>query len=427
MRGAIPWRRVFAPEVIFGFSAAAALFPYVLWRFGYGMPAAEHIELTYIPVVVWACGFVSFLVGARLAPGRLDEETTFRLSQENMPMALLLSFASAIALAQVYLAIQDVYGVLPLLDYLSSSGNFDVVMANDQQQYSGSGQLGMLTASLYALNSIFLVAILQRVTWRRGSRVVLAALFLVVGFAHLINAKRGGLYSTIFYLLVGLSIYFGDPVRGVAALLPGRSRIVTKGVLVAVPVGLIFAFGYIASIRTRGRVEDGTGEILSYLQLPLINFETQCRAAGLGPGDFRLLGPFRFLAPYKYMELDDSFAVTAPRAIRDSPAGMYEEIHWCWGMPGVIGYSLLLGLVSRWLYNRSLRSLTCLLSYCYLAVALALAHTANQVLILAYVPVPLVCTCLLKAVVFTEPVRPASSRARASRDGFVVGRSPLGA
>jgi hypothetical protein len=409
------WRRLFAPEVIFGVSAAAALSPYLLWYAGYRPVIVQRFDLTYIPVLVWGCGLLSFLVGARLARKRIEGNTIFRLRQQNVPMALLLSLGVLVVVVQVYFAIRDVYGVLPLLDYLSSNGGIDVWMANDRQQYSASGQLGLLTASLYALNSLFLVAILQRVTWGRGSRVALGLLFLATAFAHLINAKRGGIYSTLLYLLVGLGVYFGDPVRAVSALLPRRSRILTTSCLIALPITLVFAFGYIASIRTRGRVEPGTGEIIAYLQYPLINFEAQCRAAGLGPGDFKLLAPFRFLTPFKYAELTDTFVAVTPRVVLDSPSGLYEHIHWCWGIYGVIAYSLVLGYVSRWLYDRTLQSLTCLLSYCYFAVALALAHTANQFLILAYVPFPLVLVFVLKGVVFTESLRPRANRISRSR------------
>jgi len=62
----------------------------------------------------------------------------------------------------------------------------------------------------------------------------------------------------------------------------------------------------------------------------------------------------------------------------------------------VILYSFGLGFGTRWLYDRSLSSLTCLLSYCYSAVALAMAHSNNQVLILSYIPVPLVFVLLLR-------------------------------
>ncbi len=409
------WRRLFAPEVIFAASTAAALSPYLLWYLGFKLPIVERLDLTYTPALIWGCGLLSFLAGARLARKKSRSNTIFRLGRENIPVTFLLSFGVAVVLVQVYFVIQDVYGVLPLLDYLSSAGGIDVGIANDRQQYSASGQLGLLTTSLYALNALFLVSILQRVTWGRGSRVVLALAFLPTAFAHLINAKRGGLYSALFYLLIGLGIYFGDPVRALSVLVPLRSRALTRSCLIALAIALVFAFGYIASIRTLGRIEASTGEIIAYLQYPLINFEAQCRAAGFGPGDFNLLGPLRFLTPYKG-ELAQSFAVTNPRLILDSPSGIYEYIHWCWGIIGVIAYSLVLGFVARWLYDRTLQSLACLLSYCYFAVALAMAHTTNQVLILAYIPVPLVFVWILRLLVSTECVRISPSRVKVIRD-----------
>jgi hypothetical protein len=403
--------------LIFTTATVAALSPYGLWYLNYKLAIVDRLELTFIPAVIWALGLGSFLLGARFARRTFAGCAVFRLCHRNLPVTLWLLLGLAAVLIQVYFAIQDVYGVLPLLDYLSSSGGIDVGLANDQQQYSASGQLGLLTTSLYALNAVFIVAVLERVTWRRGSRIFIGLAFTAATFAHLINAKRGGLYSSLLYLLVALSIYFGDPIRALAAFVPRQSRILTRTCMVAVAVALIFAFGYIASIRTRGRVEASTGEIIAYLQYPLINFEGQCRTAGFGPGEFNLLGPLRHLAPYKYGELVETLAVKNPRLVLDSPSGMYELIHWCWGITGVLGFSLALGFVSRWLYDRALKNLGYLLSYSYIAIGLAMAHTSNHTFILAYVPVPVVFASLLNLLVRTERFK-FSSPSRAEGAGY---------
>src|SRR5258708_31518406 len=112
--------------------------------------------------------------------------------------------------------------------------------------------MGLLPAPLYVLSAVCLLALLEWVTWRRGSRLFILFAFVASTVAHLINAKRGGIYSALFYLLVGLSIYYGDPVRALAAMVPGRSRILTKASLIVLAITLVFAFGYLASIRTRG-------------------------------------------------------------------------------------------------------------------------------------------------------------------------------
>ncbi len=397
------WRKLFAPEVIFTASAMAALSPYVFWHFGYKPRLGASLEPTYIPALLWSCGLLSFLAGCRLVRKKRGDRIRFRLSQRNIPMTLLLGAGLAAVLIQVYFAVQEVYGAVPLFDYLSTNGGVEVGTANEQQRYSGFGQLGLLTASLYALNALFLLLILQWLTWRRGSRILIALSILAIAFAHLLNAKRQGLYSALFYLLVGLSIYFGDPIRPFSALLHLRgARMVTKLVLFSAGTALIIAFGYIASIRTRGRVEASTEEIVTYLQYPLLNFEAQCVAAGLGPGDYKLWGPLRNLTPYKFGELTDAFSSSTPKLVSSAPAGIYESIHWCWGITGVILYSFGLGLGARWLYDRSLSSLTCLLSYCYSAVALAMAHSNNQVLILSYIPVPLFFVLVLRLTISTE-------------------------
>jgi oligosaccharide repeat unit polymerase len=402
------WQRFFAPEMLFLACTGAALFPYLLWYFGEKLPVVDHLELTYIPVLVWGSGLLSLVVGARIARLTVLSGGHFRISQHSVPAVLVLSIIVVAILVQVYYAVQDVYGVLPLVEYLSNASGVDVGIVNDQQQYSGAGQLGFLTACLFATNALFLVGIFEWVTWRRGSRVLLAILFVVTCLAHLVNAKRGGLYSTLIFLLAGLSIYFGDPVAAVSAMLPRSRALVAKTFLGVLMLLLVLAFGYFGSIRTRGRIEASPQEIISYLQYPLINFETQCAAAGFGPGESKLLGPLRYLTLFKYTEATDAFVATVPRTVRDSPNGIYELIHWCWGLPGVIGFSFLLGFISRWLYDRAQRSLTCLLAYCFLANALLMAHTANQVLILAYVPVPILFVFLLKLLVFTDKIGPRS-------------------
>jgi oligosaccharide repeat unit polymerase len=415
------WRRLFAPEVIFAASTAAALSPYLLWYLGFKLPVVERLDLTYIPALVWGCGLLSFLAGARLARRRKDERAVFRLSKQNLPMVLLLYIGVAIVLAQIYFAVTDVYGVIPLFAYLSPDGGVDVGTANQQQQYSAFGQLGLFTASLYALNPLFLLVALQWLTWRRGSRILFGLALSAMTFAHLLNAKRQGLYSALFYLLVGLSIYSGNPARAISALLPWRrSRILTTLCLLFMASTLVVGFGYIASIRTQGKVEASMSEIVTYLQYPLANFEAQCRAAGIGPGEFKPWGPLRNLAPYKYGELSDVFSVTTPKLVLSAPSGIYEYIHWCWGITGVVVYSLVLGFAARWLYDRTLKNLMCLLSYCYFAAALAMAHSNNQVLSLSYVPVPLLFVCLLNLVIFTDRGRRSVDRDRLARSDLLL-------
>jgi len=308
-----------------------------------------------------------------------------------------------LVLVQVYFAVHDVYGAVPLLDYMSSHGGLDVGAANDEQQNSGFGQLGLVTLTLYVLNPLLFLVILQWITWRRGTRLLILTALSVMAFAHLLNAKRQGIYSAIFYLVACVSIYAGNPVKVLSAFLGSRSRLLARMCLAFFVAALVVAFSYIASIRTRGRVDTNMDEIVAYLQYPLINFEKQCLVAGLGPGEFKPFGPFRNLAPYKYTELADAFTLSTPKLVPSSPSGMYEYIHWCWGVGGVVVYSLLLGFASRWLYDRALRSLPCLLSYGFMAVALAMAHSNNQVLILSYVPIPLL---LVSSVNFFAPTEP---------------------
>src|SRR5579872_2834920 len=119
------WRKLFAPEIIFATSAAAALSPYVFWHFGYKPRLAVGLEPTYLPAFLWTCGLLSFLAGCRLVRKKRGDRIRFRLCQHNIPITFLLGAGLVAVLIQVYFAVQDVYGTVPLFDYLSTNGGVE--------------------------------------------------------------------------------------------------------------------------------------------------------------------------------------------------------------------------------------------------------------------------------------------------------------
>jgi len=236
------------------------------------------LEPTYIPALLWSCGLLSFLAGAAWSGKSAATESGFALSAQHTDDPPTWrrpggSLAPGLFYSSGRLRIRSVVRLL------STNGGVEVGTTNEQQRYSGFGQLGLLTASLYALNALFLLLILQWLTWRRGSRILIALSILQSAFAHLLNAKRQGLYSAVFYLLVGLSIYFGIPFAIFGVATSTGSRIVTKLVLFSVGAGLILRSVTLHPSAPEAALRQARGNC--YLSaISLVEFEAQCMPPG---------------------------------------------------------------------------------------------------------------------------------------------------
>lgn len=270
-----------------------------------------------------------------------------------------------------------------------------------------------MTLTLYTMSSVTLLLLLTRLQQRRGSLLLIYCLMPLLCFAHLVNGKRQGLYAFALFLVVGLSLSSTSiTVLAGAFGLPRRKLITVVGLL-AIAGAAPGLFDVMGSLRTQNAGDVTRSQSLDYLEYSLLNIETQCAAAGLGPYEFRPLGPFRQLIPFKSVDSLNLFSIEdLPKAEITSPAGMFELIQWCYGPLGIALYSFLLGWLARTAFQRAPGSVGWLLTYCYLAVSLSLAQTNNQLLILTYFPAPLIISLAMSKLIGTVRLRRTGGRSR---------------
>jgi hypothetical protein len=407
--GIVPvWRTIFRPEFLFGFTTIQALSPYLFWRLGWGT-ALNHDNLTYYPVAIWISGFICFVVGSRIMAKPLPPQPTYILASQQMRVALLTVLLLVFVLLQVFW-ITKVYGTLPILSYLRQDGKIDIVTANQMQEGSALGQIGLFDVSLSWLNgALLLLLIIHYEKYQRLSILAVTSILFVVG-GNLVNGKRQGVIRAIVYIVCGLALYS----KSLTAVASGLFPIPKSKLLLATLTGLLIAasvygFGYIALIRNQGDFSrDGFTELIAYQEYPLLNFEAQCRDSGYGPYEFNFFFPFQRLIPYKLMQSVSFTRLDPPvRAVPSSPAGFYEDIQWGMGPLGVIGLSMGIGMLSTYFYSRSLDSPPHLLVYCQMAYNLFVSHSFNEFMILAYFPGVLTVFLLCAPLGFRKRIEPA--------------------
>jgi len=381
------WRILFRPDVVFAIATAQALSPYLFWQAGWGI-SVPHGNLTYYPVVIWLGGCFCFWVGSTLMANRLPAVPTYTLADSAPRVRVLVMALMAFVLLQAVL-ITKVYGTLPILSYLRQDGKIDIVTANQMQENSAVGQIGLYDVSLSWLNGALLLLLIVHYEKRRKltALAVTAILFVVAG--NLINGKRQGLVRAIVYLACGLALYSNSLTTVLHRLLPiPKNRVVIAAIALCAIVVLIYGFGYIAFLRNQGEFSrDSLAELTAYQEYPLLNFESQCRDAGYGPSQLNIFYPFQRLVPYKLMQKFSSAQLDPPvRVVPSSPAGFYEDIQWAMGPIGIITLSMGIGMLAMYFYRHSLDSAPHMLIYCQMSYNLFVAHSFNEFLILAYFP-----------------------------------------
>ncbi len=221
---------------------------------------------------------------------------------------------------------------------------------------------------------------------------------------------------SMFFIFVGLSIYYRrDPVeRILKAINPsGRLRVIAPFCYLICIAAVSMMFSVLYFIRVGGAASyDLLHDVLFYLELPLINLETQCALVGLGPYEYSIDRIFQSLLPYKVMAPDLYSSI--PRLESTIGAGFFGMLHWYSGPAGIVIASFCFGLVSQFFYARAQKSVFFLLSYCQISWALLVAHSHNHFLNLVFVPAPLAAFFLLSLVIRFSPyfgVSPVGRRA----------------
>ncbi|MEA5566421.1 O-antigen polymerase [Anabaena sp. UHCC 0399] len=383
------WRTIFTPEILFFFGMIQALSPYILWNLQ-GLNPSYHYEITYLPIVIWVIGYVSFLIGTKIIKTNRNSKVNLLVKISLNDLNFITKILIFLSIVQILLAIK-LYGVIPIYGYVKGTAN--VLDINSIQREAGFGQLGFLSVTLFFINGILLIWTLKLNEIRGKANIWFLCILMIEIFAGIMAGKRQSLLMTIMFLSCGLSIYYNNFLVYIFNIIYIPRNPVLR--LILSIMGLVFIvtlIGILGSLRTGSNSDDsGIDQIITYLQLPLINLEAQCRDIGLIPEKTNLLYPLLSLLPKKIYEGLIFDEIDFP--IRPEPtigAGFYGTIHWGTGIIGIIIYSLIFGLISKYFYKGSFNNLLHLLVYCQISWTLFSAHTYNHFLNLIYLPIPTV-------------------------------------
>ncbi|MBW4665957.1 MAG: oligosaccharide repeat unit polymerase [Cyanomargarita calcarea GSE-NOS-MK-12-04C] len=382
------WRKIVSPELLFLLGTLQALFPYIPWYFQ-GLNPSYRYEVTYLPVLIWGIGYICFWLGTKSVKIASFIKPKYVVNIRLNDFKPILLLVVAFVIVQILLAIR-LYGVLPIYGYITGTSN--VTEVNEIQRESGFGQLGALTVSLFLLNGFLLILIIKNFESKQKATLLFILIFCIQIFGGLMAGKRQSLLTTIMFLFCGLSIRYNNPLKPITQILNiPTNKIIRFFLFASILTIIVSLMGFISSARTGGTGSEVSGieEIFNYLQFPLINLEAQCGEIGLGPYKFNFLYPLFSLLPNKIYEGIAPGLSDLP--IRPEPtigAGFYGNIHWGMGLLGIVIYSFVIGLTSKYFYKKSFTSLFHLLVYCQISWTLLSAHTYNHFFNLIFLPIP---------------------------------------
>jgi oligosaccharide repeat unit polymerase len=383
-------RKLIAPEVLFLAGFIQAFLPYVLWIFDSPLLDYEY-SITFIPLLVWCCGYVSFISGCRIESFGIDNKKHSYYKVNSAEVNFIFWILVLVSVACFFYSI-GLYGGIPLLEYFSESNTVEFV--NLTQLNSLGGILGLNVATLILLGGIVSVLLVRQRQFTK-STVFLWMVVLFLSLAHSMAGKRQGL-AILFISILIASMGTGRhpieilPLPMLKRLSTSLKNVIFLGIL-AVFVAL---FGALGQLRTDRSKEHAS--LIRYLELPMVNFEHQAAVVGFGPYKFDLIKCFHAFLPYKLANLIfiDETSDT-PKLEKSSPSGFWEVIHWNTGIYGVISFSVLFGWVSKHIYRKALRSDMYLMLYSFFGWALVASHTYNHFLNIAFIWLPIFCFIVL--------------------------------
>ena len=183
---------------------------------------------------------------------------------------------------------------------------------------------------------------------------------------------------TSMFVVCGLSLHFNDPFKPIFNIINiPKNKLFRLFLLMIIMSSIVWGMGAMIGLRTGNATNafSGIDEILTYLELPLINLESQCETIGFGFEQKNFVYPFIRLLPYSIIQ-------SVLLSSRDLPyypeptasAGFYGELHWGFGIYGIILFSFIAGLVSKYLYSRAADSVFHFLAYCQISWTLISAQ-----------------------------------------------------
>lgn len=416
------WGRLVSPETLFFVATIQALLPYVLWHFK-GLNPNYDYDLTYIPALIYGIGYLAFFVGTRC--GRMlacigGEGYSVPLQ----PLTGLALFIIAAGALQFFLAAR-LYGGVPLLNYFKETT--DVWEINALQQGSISGQFGLLTTTTFLMSSVTMLILIKATKPGLYTRMMVAACLILCFLISSMAGKRQGLLICAFIVGTGVLTRWGDPVDKMAGFLgfsPRRRSSILLNSLIAV-VCLAFLGAYLTVLNGL-RVGDKslnfeTGEIIKYLELPLINFEFQSEIVRFGPQRYAVMPLLSGFLPQKMVDSSDTLDLDRNFYLEPTAsAGVYGPLHLWSGIAGCVIFAFILGAFCKFAHLRALKSDVYLLIYAQCSWPLFVSYSFNLFLKMIFVLGPILAYCAFCLFVHLQ------SKSKAGRLPWVEARHACG-
>jgi oligosaccharide repeat unit polymerase len=391
------WKKFFAPEILFLMGTLQALLPYVLWSFN-GLNRSYSYTTTYVPLVIWATGYFSFWIGTKFVKNIRPFENNFfeiiNWNKFNVILAALIGL-TCLFIAQAII----VYGGIPLVQYANEIASVNDI--NEIQTNSSAGQFGILASLLLFLNSFVLIIIVKSFESGKKYTFLFGLIIFIEIFGGLMAGKRQSLLITAVFVTCGLSLRYVNPFKPILDIINiPTAKFIRFFTVIAVASLIIWIIGAASAIRSGNSNSSGIDEIFRYLELPLINLESQCETIGFGFTQNNFMYPFISLLPFSMMQDAILSVKDLPRYPEPtSPAGFYGALHWGFGIYGTISASFIFGLISKYLYSRSSHNIFYFLTYCQISWTLIAAHTYNHFLTLLFIPVPTIVLLLFSKII----------------------------
>lgn len=412
------WRWVFRPQVLFLVGTLFALTPYVLWTVE-GKNQSYFYEISYVPALIWVGGYLSFYAGVRMARLRRLRSRTANVVRGRATTRL--TAIVVVALAFQVVALTAVYGGVPLRQFMTGQSDASQVDASVRAN-AFMGQMGLYLLTLFSLNALVLILVILRIDGGRSHALLLVTAIAALFAAGVFSGKRQQLAISIMFLACGSSIWFAHPIRPMLRYLGfHRVRWKARVLTIVLPVLLLLFIGFIATLRT-GTQMSGRMQVLTYLEIALINLEVQVERAGLGPHELRPVRLLQYMIPDRiaFGGVEPLFAgERPPRAEPSATAGFYGDIHWNTGFGGVLIFAFAAGFIAQYFYRRATFSIFHLLVYAQMAWTLIGAHSYNHFLHSNFLVVPAVAFWIIARITTrrgARRVRHSVARARPASD-----------
>lgn len=400
------WRKFVKPENLFFLGTAQALFPYIIWTIEGPNPNYDY-TVTYIPMVLWLTASTCFWMGAKT----LNLKNNFIFLREKYVVKnifnielkyikYLLHFFIIIVIIEIFFIIK-LFGTIPIVSFFLNQT--DIYFIHDVQEQSSFGHLGALLITISLINSLLLILIIRKNNEQKKIGFLTTIYFIIILlFANLVTGKRQSLIQSVFYIFVGLSIYYNDPIKPLIKNINffkrhySVSKIQSGSILIIALLLLLSLFTAVGTVRVRGMEEisfDPFVEYITYISFPLINFEGQANIIGYGPHHLDLWPNLKELLPYRLQtEFEDEYI---PRLEPTIGSGFIGGYHWCGGFLGVAIYCYFWGLLCKYIYIRAFENFFFFLTYCQISWTLFIAHTHNHFFNLLFIPLPVLVFLVL--------------------------------